>query len=98
ALERTFFSYLRTTLTLSMMGITVVYIFRVQHPPTPDASFGYYILGKSLSYIYQGPAIYTLLNGAFRTWTTQNALIRGKAFSGGFKITVLSAGILLVSL
>lgn len=71
---------------------------RLQHSPTPDARFGDYVLGKPLSYICQGPAIYTLLNGAFRTRRTQNALVRSKSISGGFEITLLSTGIFLVSL
>lgn len=71
---------------------------RLQHSPTPDARFGDYVLGKPLSYICQGPAICTLLNGAFRTRRTQNALVRSKSISGGFEITLLSTGIFLVSL
>jgi len=96
ALERTFLSHLRTSRALSMMGITVAQIFRLQHSPTPDARFGDYVLGKPLSYICQGPAICTLLNGAFRTRRTQNALVRSKSISGGFEITLLSTGIFLV--
>ncbi|KUJ24130.1 uncharacterized protein LY89DRAFT_573240, partial [Mollisia scopiformis] len=96
ALERTFLGYLRTSLALSMIGITVAQL--LQHSPTPNLAFGFYVLGKPLSGICQGAAIYTLIIGAFRTWRSQNAIVRGKAISGGFEIVGLAAGILLILL
>lgn len=59
-------------------------------------AFGFYVLGKPLSGICQGAAIYTLLVGLLRTWRIQHALVRGKAISGGFEIVCLAAGILIV--
>ncbi|TVY59531.1 hypothetical protein LCER1_G000114 [Lachnellula cervina] len=97
ALERTFLGYLRTSLALSMMGITVAQLFRLQHNPIPDVHFGFFVLGKPLSCICQGAAIYTLIIGCFRTWRSQNAIVRGKAISGGFEIVALTVGIFLVS-
>jgi uncharacterized membrane protein YidH (DUF202 family) len=47
--------------------------------------------------ICQGAAIYVLAIGAFRTWRSQNAMIRGKAISGGLEIVFLAAGVFLVS-
>jgi hypothetical protein len=47
--------------------------------------------------ICQGAAIYVLAIGAFRTWRSQNAMIRGKAISGGFEIVFLAAAVFLVS-
>ncbi|KAH8679881.1 hypothetical protein BGZ60DRAFT_369765, partial [Tricladium varicosporioides] len=93
ALERTFLGYLRTSLALSMMGILVAQLFRLQHSPTPNFHFGFFILGKPLSCVCQGFAIYTLVIGAFRTWRSQNAIVRGKAISGGFEIVALALGI-----
>lgn len=96
-----------------MMGITVVYIqnalsrisvltaqtVKFNTPqPQMQALDTTYLESHCLIFIKDRPAIYTLLNGAFRTWRIQNAIIRGKVFSGGFKITILSAGIFLVSL
>lgn len=80
-----------------MIGITVAQLFRLQHSPTPNALFGFYVLGKPLACICQGAAIYALMIGAFRTWRTQNAIVRGKAITGGFEIILLAAGILIVS-
>jgi hypothetical protein len=59
--------------------------------------FGFFILGKPLSCICQGAAIFTLAIGAFRTWRSQNAIVRGKAISGGFEIVSLAAGMFTVS-
>lgn len=35
--------------------------------------------------------------GAFRTWRTQNAMVRGKAITGGIEIILLAAGFFAVS-
>lgn len=96
ALERTFLGYLRTSLTLSMLGITVAQLFRLQHAPKPSTVFGFYILGKPLACLCQGAAIYTLLIGAFRTWRSQNAIVRGKAISGGFEILFFTLGVFAI--
>jgi hypothetical protein len=70
---------------------------RLQHAPQPNARFGFFVLGKPLSCICQGAAIYTLFIGAFRTWRSQNAIVRGKAVSGGFEVVALAAGVFVVS-
>jgi len=33
------------------------------------------------------------LIGVFRTWRSQNAIVRGKAISGGYEIVALAGGI-----
>jgi len=98
ALERTFLGYLRTSLAMSMLGITVAQLFRLQHSPTPNADFGFYVLGKPLACICQGTAIYTLVIGAFRSWRSQNAMVRGKAITGGIEITLLAGGLFIILL
>lgn len=35
--------------------------------------------------------------GAFKTWRNQNAIVRGKALSGGFEILLVGAGVFVVS-
>ncbi|CAG8958404.1 hypothetical protein HYFRA_00011081 [Hymenoscyphus fraxineus] len=97
ALERTFLGYLRTSLALSMMGVLVAQLFRLEHIPEPTNHFGFYVLGKPLACICQGAAIYSLSIGCFRTWRSQNAIVRGKAISGGFEIVLLALGIFIVS-
>lgn len=97
ALERTFLGYLRTSLALSAMGIIIAQLLRLFHAPTPNPAFGFYILAKPLSIIPQVLAIFTLLVGAFRTWRSQNAIVRGKALSGGWEIVILMLLVFLVS-
>lgn len=80
-----------------MIGITVAQLFRLQHAPTPSRTFGFFVLGKPLSCLLQGSAIFTLLVGGFRTWRSQNAIVRGKAISGGFEIITITAWMLIVS-
>ncbi|KAG9233166.1 hypothetical protein BJ875DRAFT_379163, partial [Amylocarpus encephaloides] len=96
ALERTFLGYLRTSLALSMMGILIAQLFRLQHTPNPNTHIGFYVLGKPLSCTCQGAAIYALAIGSFRTWRSQNAMVRGKAISGGFEIVALAVGLLML--
>ncbi|KAH8813202.1 hypothetical protein F5884DRAFT_328227 [Xylogone sp. PMI_703] len=98
ALERTFLGYLRTSLALSMMGVTLAQLFRLQHNPQPNTDFGYYVLGRPLSVICQCLAIYVLLVGAYRTWRLQNALVRGKALAGGFEVVIIAVGVFLILL
>ncbi|KAG9245737.1 hypothetical protein BJ878DRAFT_418545, partial [Calycina marina] len=96
ALERTYLGYLRTSLALSMLGIIVAQLFKLQHAPTPNPIFGFYILGTPLSCICQGAAIYILLVGAFRTWRSQNAIMRGKAITGGIEIIIIAVAMLAI--
>jgi hypothetical protein len=79
-----------------MIGVTVAQLFRLQHSPTANPIFGFYVLGRPLACICQGAAIYALLLGAFRTWRIQNALVRGKAIAGGFEVILLGLGVLAV--
>jgi len=81
-----------------MLGVLVAQLFRLQHSPTTNPVFGFYVLGKPLACICQGIAIYALLLGAFRSWRHQHAIIRGKAIAGGFEIVLLGLGTLLVCL
>lgn len=97
ALERTFLGYLRTSLVFSTLGIVVAQLFRLQHVAKPDSVFGYFVLAKPLAVICQCVAIYALLLGAFRSWRHQNAIVRGKAITGGFEVILLAFGTLVVS-
>jgi hypothetical protein len=85
-----------SSLILSL-GYILIRHSRLQHAPQPNAHFGFFVLGKPLSCICQGAAIYTLAIGSFRTWRSQNAMVRGKAISGGFEIVLLAGGVFLVS-
>ncbi|KAM3086083.1 hypothetical protein ACMFMG_000220 [Clarireedia jacksonii] len=98
ALERTFLAYLRTSLTLSMLGVSVAQLFRLQHAPKPNHVIGFFVLGKPLAYICQVAAITTLLIGLLRSWRHQHKIVRGKALTGGFEITIVAGGVFLIFL
>ncbi|KAK6612705.1 hypothetical protein H4I96_01918 [Botrytis cinerea] len=97
-LERTFLAYLRTSLALSMLGVSIAQLFRLQHSPTPNPLIGFFVLGKPLACICQGAAITTLLVGSIRSWRHQNAIVRGKALSGGFEVLLIGVGFFLIFL
>ncbi|KAJ8066153.1 hypothetical protein OCU04_005244 [Sclerotinia nivalis] len=98
AVERTFLAYLRTSLALSMLGVSVAQLFRLQHSPTPNPLLGFFVLGKPLACICQVAAITTLLIGIIRSWRHQNAIVRGKALSGGFEVIIIGAGFFFIFL
>lgn len=90
-------SFCRYSRRLGSVSSALMSTSRLQHSPNPNLLFGFFVLGKPLSCICQGAAIFTLAMGAFRTWRMQNAIVRGKAISGGFEIVSLSIGMFLVS-
>lgn len=98
ALERTFLGYLRTSQALSMLGVIISQLFHLQHSTSPDPVLGYFVVGKPLAAICQGAAIYTLILGSYRWWRQQNAIVRGKVLVGGFEVTLIGMGFLLVRL
>ena len=86
ALERTFLSYLRTSLTLVVLGIIVTQLFRLQHVVHPDQQLGYYKIAVPLGCTCIIAGIIILLAGASRFWRLQNALVRGKVLAGGWEV------------
>lgn len=97
ALERTFLSYLRTSLALAMVGVTTAQLFRLQHSLNPNPSIGYFVLGIPLAASFIGFGVVVLLVGAFRFWRQQNAMIRGRVRAGGWEITAVMVLSILVS-
>jgi uncharacterized membrane protein YidH (DUF202 family) len=97
ALERTFMGYLRTSLALSVTGVTIAQLFRLQHSYNPDADFGFFVTGTPLAACFIIAAIIVLSLGAIRFWKQQSAIVRGKVIAGGWEINVIMIGSLLVS-
>ena len=97
ALERTFLGYLRTSVTLAVMGVITAQLFRLQHSVNPNPSLGFFVLGMPLAVIFIGTAIVVLLLGAFRFWKQQNALARGKIHAGGWEINTIMGLAIVVS-
>ena len=81
--ERTFLGYLRTSIALSIIGVMIAQLYRLQHREDPDPVFGYYVLSKPLSAIFQSSALCVVLLGCIRFWRQQSAMAIGKMHAGG---------------
>ncbi|KAE9981539.1 hypothetical protein EG328_011576 [Venturia inaequalis] len=88
-LERTFMGYLRTSLALSMTGVTIAQLFRIQHSYNPEQDFGFFVTGTPLAACFIIAAIIVLSLGAIRFWRQQSAIVRGKVIAGGWEINFL---------
>jgi uncharacterized membrane protein YidH (DUF202 family) len=97
ALERTFLGYLRTSLIFVMTGVLTAQLFRLQRAANPNPDFGFYVIGRPLSILFMSMAIVVALVGAFRFWKLQNALVRGKAHTGGWEVLLIMGLSVLVS-
>ncbi|KAI9827270.1 MAG: hypothetical protein M1832_005408 [Thelocarpon impressellum] len=95
ALERTFFAYLRTSATLSMMGATMAQLLVLQHAPHPELGLDYSIVGKPLACACQVAAIVIMVQGAWRFWIQQHAILRGKIRVGGWALLLIGFGLLM---
>lgn len=95
--ERTFLGYLRTSVAFSMIGVFIAQLWRLQHSPTPDPTFGYYVLSIPVSIIFQCAALVMVLLGAVRYWRQQEAMAVGRVWAGGWEMGVIAVGSLLVS-
>lgn len=96
--ERTFLAYLRTSVALSMIGVLIAQLYRLQHAPETDPLFGYFVLSRPLACIFQCAAGSMILLGAFRFWRQQNAMARGKVHAGGWEVLTICIGSFLVCL
>lgn len=97
ALERTYLSYLRTSLALSFTAIIIAQLFRIQHSFSPDRNLGFFVLGVPLAAVCTAAAIVVSLIGFFRFWRQQNALLRGKVRVGGWELILIGILYFLVS-
>ena len=95
--ERTFLGYLRTSLALAMLGVVIAQLYRLQHSPNPDSTFGFFVLSKPISCIFHGSAICVALLGSVRFFRQQHAMAIGRIQAGGFEILIIGVYILLVS-
>ncbi|KAF1992610.1 hypothetical protein K402DRAFT_449921 [Aulographum hederae CBS 113979] len=89
ALERTFLGYLRTSLALSMTGVLIAQMFRLQRSVSPDMELGYFVLGVPMATVFIAAAMVVALVGALRFWRQQNAMVRGRVWAGGWEINLI---------
>jgi uncharacterized membrane protein YidH (DUF202 family) len=94
--ERTFLAYLRTSLVLSMLGVLIAQLYRLQHSPSPGVVFGYYLLSLPLSILFQCAAVLVLFLGCTRFYRQQAAMARGKVHAGGWDLYTLMGCVFMV--
>lgn len=88
--------YLRTSLALSMTGVTIAQLFRLQHSYNPENDFGFFVTGTPLAACFIIAAILVLSLGAVRFWRQQRAITRGKVIAGGWEINLIMIVAILV--
>lgn len=96
ALERTYLGYLRTSLALSMVGVMIAQLFRLQTSALPGGGIGYFVLGIPLAACFICGSIVVSVLGALRFWKQQTAMVRGKVWAGGWEVLgIMGTGILV---
>jgi uncharacterized membrane protein YidH (DUF202 family) len=94
--ERTFLAWVRTSISLAIIGTVIAQLFRLQQSPDPQ-SFGFYRLGIPLASICHGTALLMVIVGAQRFRMQQNAMINGKIKAGGWEPWITGIVVLAVS-
>ena len=79
-----------------MTGITVAQFLTLQHSPDASPTFGFHVIGKPIACACQVAAILVSLQGAVRFWFQQQAVLRGRIWSGGWDLLIVGAAFLLV--
>jgi hypothetical protein len=80
-----------------MLGVVVAQLYRLQHSPTPDPKFGYFVLSKPIACIFQVSAVCVTLLGCVRFFRQQYAMSIGKVRAGGWEMMIIGVYVLLVS-
>jgi hypothetical protein len=80
-----------------MIGVIVAQLYRLQHAPHPDPTFGYFVLSKPIACIFHVSAACVALLGSLRFFSQQNAMAAGKVRAGGWEVMVIGVYVLLVS-
>lgn len=80
-----------------MLGVLIAQLYRLQHSPTPDPTFGYYVLSKPISCIFHASAAGVAILGAVRFFRQQHSMAIGKVYAGGWELMLIGAYVLLVS-
>jgi hypothetical protein len=73
-------------------------LYRLQHAPHPDPTFGYFVLSKPIACIFHVSAACVALLGSMRFFRQQNAMAAGKVRAGGWEVMVIGVYVLLVSM
>lgn len=84
-------------MALSMVGVTIAQLFRLQSEPLPGGALGYYAIGVPLGAAFILSAIVVVSLGAVRYLRQQRAMTRGKVHAGGWEVISVMGIALLVS-
>ena len=90
---------MRTSVMLSINGVFIAQLYRLQQtPPAPgETALDYYALSTPLSCTFYAAALCTVVLGSVRFWRQQSAMTTGRVHAGGAELTILGGGVLLVS-
>ena len=87
ALERTFLSYIRTSVILSMQGVLIAQLFRLQRSIVQEKSeLTYFEVAIPLSVACHCVALLVVVIGAFRFWRQQSSIVSGTVLAGGWEL------------
>ncbi|MCJ1230002.1 hypothetical protein MMC12_006673 [Toensbergia leucococca] len=95
ALERTYLSYLRTSLIITNLGVVLAQLFRLNQP---EKVGGFFSLGIPVACACIGAGAVVLLLGAHRAWRQQNAIHRGKIHVGGWEVVAVGVTFVVITL
>lgn len=79
------------------MGTMIAQLFRLQHREHPSKIYGYFVLSRPLSMIFQFAALIMILLGGIRFWRQQSAMAIGRVHAGGWEIIAVAVGSFSVS-
>lgn len=96
--ERTYLAYLRTSVMLSMVGIIITQLFRIEHVPSPSDRISYHDVGKPLGAAFQVAAMAQSALAFIRYLRQQMSMARGKVLANGWELQMIGVGTLLVRL
>ena len=85
-------------MALTIIGVIIAQLFRLQHTEQPNKTLGFFVLGLPLAAVCIGFSILVMALGAYRFWRQQNAMLRGKVHAGGWDVNAVGGLVLLVCL
>ncbi len=80
-----------------MMGVAIAQLLVLQHAPHPNIGFGFQVIGQPMACACQIAAVVVTVQGACRFWVQQEAVLRGKIWTGGWDLVLIGCSLLLVS-
>jgi hypothetical protein len=79
---------------MAMVGTLIAQLFSIQQE---DSTFSYARIGKPLAAVCFSFSIVTTILGAVRAWRQQQAMLHGRALSGGPELAAMVVAFLIVS-